>query len=110
MCPDLTGSVLLGIGKSEKVGHEGTIMDIKVEIPLIGAIYHIPDLNTQIGYEKDSYDILWEVVETNTKQYERGRFETVCTLKAIWGEDDETDDPDFEYVESNLDLHEVYDI
>lgn len=81
-----------------------------LEIPLIGTIYHIPAFNLRVGYAGGKEDLLWEVVETNTKQYERGRYETVCTLKAIWYEDDERPEPDLEYISANLDLYEVYDI
>ncbi len=83
-------------------------MDKTVKIPLIGSIYHIPELNRMNGYEKDNKDISWEIVSTRTGQDERGKFYTICTVVAIDREAEQIETIDAQRV--NLDIHDNLEV
>lgn len=54
-----------------------------VQIPVIGSIYNIPELNRRNGYEKDNRDISWEVARTETYQDEQGNLTTITSFNAV---------------------------
>ena len=75
-----------------------------VEIPRVGTMYYVPELNRINGYEKDSKDISWEILSTETYQDNDGTIRTICVMHALNSADAEELGIDPERI--NLDLYD----